>query len=54
MEPVIVIELTLENGRKFCFECKLIKFNQLRFAVASMLKVINNLEEKTILKPLDM
>ncbi|RWR99460.1 hypothetical protein B4U79_12502 [Dinothrombium tinctorium] len=52
MEPIVVFEILTRNNEKICFECKLTKFNQLRFAVAYVLKEINSIEEKAIFKAL--
>ncbi|GIX68885.1 COMM domain-containing protein 5 [Caerostris extrusa] len=50
LEPAIVMEIRLSNGRKETFEVHPSQFHRLRFAVATLLKEMENLEMKSILK----
>ncbi|GFS46606.1 COMM domain-containing protein 5 [Trichonephila inaurata madagascariensis] len=50
LEPAIVMEVQLSDGRRETFEVHPSQFHRLRFAVATLLKEIENLEMKSILK----
>ncbi|GFU12002.1 COMM domain-containing protein 5 [Nephila pilipes] len=50
LEPAIVMEIQLSDGRRETFEVHPSQFHRLRFAVATLLKEIENLEMKSILK----
>lgn len=50
LEPTIVMEMTVDGDRKETFEVQPSQFHQLRFAVASLLKEMENLEKKNVLK----
>lgn len=46
MELLIIFNLITDKGQLIKFECKLAKFNQLRLAVATILKEFHRLEKK--------
>ncbi|KAK3931120.1 COMM domain-containing protein 5 [Frankliniella fusca] len=46
LEPNIIMELTLRNGKKVTFELSVSKFHKLRFTVASLLKEMDLMESK--------
>ncbi|XP_055950428.1 COMM domain-containing protein 5-like [Argiope bruennichi] len=50
LEPAIVMEVQLSDGRRETFEVHPSQFHRLRFAVATLLKEMENLEMKSILK----
>ncbi|KAG8200806.1 hypothetical protein JTE90_006387 [Oedothorax gibbosus] len=50
LEPAIIIEIKLSDGRKETFEVHPSQFHRLRFAVATLLKEMENLETRNILK----
>lgn len=50
LEPVIVMEIQLSNDQKKIFEVHPSQFHQLRFAVATLLKEIENVETRNVLK----
>ncbi|GFR13172.1 COMM domain-containing protein 5 [Trichonephila clavata] len=50
LEPAIIMEVQLSDGRRETFEVHPSQFHRLRFAVATLLKEIENLEMKSILK----
>ncbi|GFT82467.1 COMM domain-containing protein 5 [Trichonephila clavipes] len=50
LEPAIVMEVQLSDGRRETFEVHPSQFHRMRFAVATLLKEIENLEMRSILK----
>lgn len=46
MEPVIYLNVPLEDGTEKCIEIPLAKFHLLRQSVASLMKDVSLLEEK--------
>ncbi|XP_014671435.1 PREDICTED: COMM domain-containing protein 5-like [Priapulus caudatus] len=50
LEPTILMELTLSNGRIANFEVPVSKFHELRYNVAQVLKEMEDLEKRHILK----
>ncbi|XP_061188295.1 COMM domain-containing protein 5-like [Saccostrea echinata] len=50
LEPTILMEMKLSNGRIHLFEVPVSQFHQLRYNVAYVLKEMEDLEKKSILK----
>ncbi|XP_063970210.1 COMM domain-containing protein 5-like [Lytechinus pictus] len=50
LEPTIMAEMTLSDGRIQSFEIPVSKFHELRYNVASLMKEMEDLEKKNILK----
>ncbi|KAK7097600.1 COMM domain-containing protein 5-like [Littorina saxatilis] len=50
LEPSIILELTLSNGTTKTFEVPVSQFHQLRYSVAYVLKEMEDLEKRSILK----
>ena len=50
MKPSVFIELNLTDGTKQKFEVNALKFHQLRYYVAKVLKDMQDLENLAILK----
>ncbi|XP_063243960.1 COMM domain-containing protein 5-like [Bacillus rossius redtenbacheri] len=50
LEPTLLFEVTLCDGRKKVFEVSIAKFHQIRYSVAAALKEIENLKKKKLLK----
>ncbi|OWF53764.1 COMM domain-containing protein 5-like [Mizuhopecten yessoensis] len=50
LEPSILMELTLSDGRIHTFEIPVAKFHELRYNVAFVLKEMEDLEKRSILK----
>ncbi|XP_041356846.1 COMM domain-containing protein 5-like [Gigantopelta aegis] len=50
LEPTVLMEMTLHNGRVFTFEVSVHKFHELRYSVAYVLKEMEELEKRSILK----
>ncbi|EDV24545.1 uncharacterized protein TRIADDRAFT_56449 [Trichoplax adhaerens] len=48
--PNLLLELTLSNGKIFTFEVSVAKFHELRYNIAKVLKEMNSVENKNILK----
>lgn len=50
LEPSIIMEMTLSNGQTKVFEVPVSQFHQLRYSVAYVLKQMEELEKRSILK----
>ncbi|XP_052793405.1 COMM domain-containing protein 5-like [Mya arenaria] len=50
LEPTVLMEMTLSDGNISTFEVPVSKFHELRFNVASVLKEMEDLEQRSILK----
>ncbi|XP_063793426.1 COMM domain-containing protein 5 isoform X2 [Pseudophryne corroboree] len=50
LQPSILMQMKLSNGESHRFEVPVAKFQELRYNVALILKEINDLEKKSILK----
>ncbi|XP_071087895.1 COMM domain-containing protein 5-like isoform X2 [Haliotis cracherodii] len=50
LEPTVMMEMTLSNGRIHTFEVPVSKFHELRYNVAYVLKEMEDLEKRSILK----
>lgn len=50
LEPSVSASLTLSNGEIRCFEMSVAKFQELRYNVASVMKEMEDLEKRSILK----
>lgn len=50
MKPSVLIEMDLSDGTKQKFEVSAMKFHQLRYYVAKVLKDMQDLENLSILK----
>ncbi|XP_071489006.1 COMM domain-containing protein 5-like [Diadema antillarum] len=50
LEPTIMAEMSLSDGSKHTFELPVSKFHELRYNVASLVKEMEDLEKKNILK----
>lgn len=50
LQPSVLMQMKLSNGRFHRFEVPVSKFQELRYNVALILKEMNNLEQKSILK----
>lgn len=50
LEPTVLMELTLTDGRIHSFEVPVSKFHELRYNVAYVLKEMEDLEKRSILK----
>lgn len=50
LEPFLLMELTLSNGTVRSFEIPVSKFHELRYNVATVLKEMEDLEKRSILK----
>lgn len=50
LEPTVLMELTLTDGRIHSFEIPVSKFHELRYNVAFVLKEMEDLEKRSILK----
>ncbi|XP_064636184.1 COMM domain-containing protein 5-like [Lineus longissimus] len=50
LEPAVLMEMTLSDGKLQNFEVPMSKFHQLRYDVASVLKEMEDLEKRSILK----
>ena len=53
MEPSILAELTLSDGKVKTFEVPVSKFHELRYNVAYVLREMDSLEQRSILKVQD-
>jgi len=53
LQPTITMELILDNGKVHHFEVPVSKFHELRYNVASVLKEMEDLEKRSILKIAD-
>ena len=50
LEPSVSVRMTLSNGEVKCFEMTVAKFQELRYNVASVMKEMEHLEKRSILK----
>ncbi|XP_065053535.1 COMM domain-containing protein 5-like [Rhopilema esculentum] len=50
LEPTILMEMNLDNGKSETFEVPVSKFHELRYNVATVLKEMEDLEKHSILK----
>lgn len=50
LEPSVLMELTLSDGKKHQMEVTIEKFHQLRYSTAVLLKAMEDLEKRSILK----
>ncbi|KAF6029513.1 COMMD5 [Bugula neritina] len=50
LEPAVSVRMTLSNGEIKCFEMSVSKFQELRYHVASVMKEMEDLEKRSILK----
>ncbi|KAM9376761.1 COMM domain-containing protein 5 isoform 2-T2 [Pholidichthys leucotaenia] len=50
LQPSVLMQMKLSDGRIHCFEVPMSKFQELRYNVALILKEMNNLEKRSILK----
>lgn len=50
LEPVVSVGMTLSSGEVKCFEMSVSKFQELRYNVASVMKEMEDLEKRSILK----
>jgi hypothetical protein len=50
LEPSVLVEMTLSNGRIHTFEVPISKFHELRYNVTYVLKQMEDLEKRSILK----
>nr|CAD7408462.1 unnamed protein product [Timema poppensis] len=50
LEPCLLLEMTLSNGRKEVFEVSLAKFHQVRYHVTSLLNEMENIEKRKLFK----
>ncbi|CAG2063162.1 unnamed protein product [Timema podura] len=50
LEPCLLLEMTLNNGRKEVFEVSLAKFHQMRYHVTSLLNQMENIEKRKLFK----
>nr|CAD7200244.1 unnamed protein product [Timema douglasi] len=48
LEPCLLLEMTLSNGRKEVFEVSLAKFHQVRYHVTSLLNEMENIEKRKL------
>lgn len=50
LEPTVMMQMTLSDGRRHSFEVPIAKFHELRYNVSSVLKEMEDLEKRSILK----
>ncbi|XP_014348694.1 COMM domain-containing protein 5 isoform X2 [Latimeria chalumnae] len=50
LQPSIMVQMKLSDGRVQCFEIPVSKFQELRYNVALILKEMNDLEKRSVLK----
>ena len=50
LEPTVLIKLKLSDGRKIAFEMNIKKFHMLRYNIATILKEIDDVENRQIFK----